>query len=112
MNLNRDLIWLQYMLECLAHVEGYIAAGEQEFMRSPLIQDAVLRRLQVIGDISERLRGGLTSMQPGIEWDHLRGLRNVIVHEPLNIDIGALWEVASIDLPRLKQAVLEMLERA
>ena len=110
--MNRDRIWLRFMLECLEHVERYIAGGEQEFAGSPLIQDAVLRRLQVIGDTSERLRSDLIVTQPRIEWDHLRGLRNVIVHEPLNIDIGALWEVASIDLPRLKQAVLEMLEIA
>ena len=110
--MKRDAIWLRFMLECIERIEDYIAGGEQAFMGSPLIQDAVLRRLQVLGDTSERLRSELLVSEPQLEWDNLHGLRNLIVHEPLNIDIGALWEVVSIDLPRLKQAVLEMIEIA
>lgn len=80
-------------------------------MASHLIQDAVLRNLHTMSESTQRLPDTLKAARPEIEWDRIAGFRNVLVHDYLGIDLEKIWEIIRSDLPDLKGAILDILEK-
>ena len=67
-----------------------------------LIQDAVLRNLQILAESAQRLSRSLKAAHPEVKWREIAGFRNVLVHERLGINLKRIWEIVSLDLPGLK----------
>lgn len=103
-----DRVYLVHMLDCIERVLAYTAAGEQDFRNSHLIQDAVIRNLQVMAESSQRLSDDAKSRTPTIPWRSIAGFRNSVVHDYLGLDLDVIWNVVSRDLPPLKAALLEL----
>jgi len=108
--LTDDKLFLIHIAECIARVEEYVQPGREEFLRSGLIQDAVLRNLQVMAESTQRLSDELKSQHPSIDWRAIAGFRNVLVHAYLGVDIAKVWEIVASDLPKLRDAVRAILD--
>jgi uncharacterized protein with HEPN domain len=106
---NRDRVWLKFMLERVARLERIHAAGGAAFIADALLQDAAARNLQVLADTSLRLSSGLLDAHPAVEWQSLHALRNLLVHEALSIEPRWLWDCLEQDLPALRQALEALL---
>ncbi len=63
--------------------------------------DAVIRNFEVIGEAANRLTENYKNNNPEIEWSHLRGFRNRIVHEYFGIDLEIVWHIIEENLPEL-----------
>ena len=74
-------------------------------MHSTLIQDAVLRNLQTIGQSVSRLSEALRAAHPEIDWRSIIGLRNVLVHDYLGINLERIWDIIERDVPKLQRKV-------
>jgi uncharacterized protein with HEPN domain len=96
------------MRECLERVQTYTGGVRQTFEGSRLVQDAVIRNLQTLTESSQPLSEAIKATEPGVPWRELSGLRNVIVHGYLGIDVAAVWLVVEQDLPSLAEAVRRM----
>ena len=106
-----DKLYLIHIRECIARIESYVeAGGEGTFMASTLVQDAVLRNLQVMAESTQRLSDALKSAHPEIDWRQIAGFRNVVVHSYLNVEPDRVWLVIEQDLPSLKHSVAAMLK--
>ncbi len=79
-------------------------------MESTLIQDAVIRNLQVLGESARRLSEETKARRPEVEWRGIIGFRNVMVHDYLEITLARVWEVVELQLPILKDQVEAMLQ--
>jgi len=90
------------MLECIEHVLEYCREGEASFRESRLIQDAVLRKLQILAESSQRLSDGCKGRAVEIPWRAMSGFRNVIVHDYFGVDLDAIWRLISTQLGPLK----------
>jgi hypothetical protein len=71
--------------------------------------DAVVRNLVVIGEASRHIPEDVEQRHPGIPWDKMRGIRNVVAHEYFGVDAGILWETARHDLPPLRPLLERLL---
>jgi uncharacterized protein with HEPN domain len=71
----------------------------------------VIRNLQTLAESSQRLSTEIKETEAQIPWRELNGFRNVIVHDYLGIDLGAVWLVVEQDLPPLSEALVRMLLR-
>jgi uncharacterized protein with HEPN domain len=100
-----DRLYLVHIQECIARIEEYVAGGQQAFMDSQLIQDAVLRNLQVLAESTQRLSDAIKARSSDVDWRAIAGFRNVLVHDYLGVDATAVWKMVQQDLPRLKDAV-------
>lgn len=69
-----------------------------------------MRNLQTTSEASQRLSVPLKATRPEIEWRRISAFRNVLVHNYLGIDLETIWEITQRDIPKLKRAVLVMLE--
>lgn len=74
-------------------------------MHSTLIQDAVLRNLQTLGQSAGRLSDALRDARPEVDWRGIIGLRNILVHDYLGISLVRIWEIVEHDLPDLRQKI-------
>ncbi len=75
------------------------------FMQNTLVQDAVLRNLQVLAESTQRLSEDYKASNAGIEWYKIAGLRNILVHDYFGIDLETVWVVVKENLPELKTLV-------
>ncbi|MEW6581128.1 MAG: DUF86 domain-containing protein [Chloroflexota bacterium] len=101
--MSKDRLYLTHMSECIARIQQYVAEGRSAFERSTLVQDGVLRNLQVLAESSQRVSEQLKREHPEIDWRGMAGFRNVLVHDYLNIDLDIVWNVIERDLPDLKK---------
>lgn len=108
--IQRDALYLRHMLECIERIEEYVGGDEPRFKASRLVQDATIRNLQTLAESSQRLSGALRERAPDVPWRAIAGLRNILVHDYLGVDLEAVWRIVAADLPTLRSA-LEALER-
>lgn len=104
-----DGVYLRYILECIRRIEEDIAGGQEQFMASHTISDAVLRNLQTMSETTQRLSAGLKNAHPETEWERIGAFRNVLVHDYLGVDLERVWDVITRNVPELKRQVLAIL---
>ena len=104
--MKSDILYTIHIRECIDRIQDYTAEIDQEqFMASSLIQDAVLRNLQVLAESTQRLSDEFKSRHPEIEWHKISGLRNILVHDYLGIDVETVWTIISEQLTALRNVV-------
>ncbi len=103
--MKRDLLYLDHTLGCIAQIRSFTAGGEAAFRESALIQAAVLRTLQTLAESLKRISPELRGLAPEIPWAEITGLRNVLVHEYLKVDLGFIWQIVVEDLPPLEAQI-------
>lgn len=110
--MRRDnAVYLQHLVAAIEAVMGYIEGmSEKEFRNSNLVQDAVIRQLQVIGEATKRLTPEMRDRYEEIPWQRMAAMRDKLVHDYFGVDIGAVWLVATIDLPALKAQIRRVLD--
>jgi uncharacterized protein with HEPN domain len=79
--------------------------NESAFNSSSITQDAVLRNLQILSESTQRLSDEFKSRHKEIEWHKISGLRNLLVHDYLGIDIHTVWVIINKELITLTKAV-------
>ena len=111
MNIERDRIYLQHILQCIEKIKEYTCDGKESFFNNSLIQDAVLRRLQTMAESTQRLSDDLKANAPDVDWRALSGFRNILVHDYLDgVDLDRVWNAIANYLPRLESAVKQRSE--
>lgn len=111
MNPERDRVYLTHILECIDRIRDYTGNNRENFMNNPLVQDAVLRRLQTMAESTQQLSDDLKADAPDVDWRALSGFRNVLVHDYLNgIDLERVWDAISNYLSGLEFAVRRLSE--
>jgi uncharacterized protein with HEPN domain len=103
-----ERLYLIHIRECIARIEQYTAEGREAFFADTKTQDAVLRNLQTLAESSQRLSEELKGAHPEVNWRGISGLRNILVHDYLGINLVRVWEIVERDLRFLK-CQIEML---
>lgn len=106
-----DRLFLIHIRECIQRIESYIAGKDkQKFLDTTLVQDAVLRNLQVLAESTQRMSDATKESAVEVDWFKIAGFRNVLVHDYLGIDIEQVWNILEKDLPELKRQVEKLLQ--
>ncbi len=109
--MNGDRLYLIHIEECINRIESYMQGkGKQDFLESGLLQDAVIRNLQVLAESTQRLSDNIKEIHNEVDWFKIAGFRNVLVHDYLGVDIERVWNILEKDLPNLKSVILRMLK--
>jgi uncharacterized protein with HEPN domain len=82
-----------------------------EFEKSWELRWLVQRAIEIISEASRAIPDDLTSTQPEIPWQRVRGIGNVLRHEYSGLSDPIIWKVVTDELPRLKEAIQAMAAR-
>lgn len=107
--MSRDEIYLRHILDAIATISGYVAVGRERFLAESHWHDATIRQLEIIGEATKHLSPALRHAHPSIPWRRIAGLRDVLVHDYMGVDLAAVWEIARRDLPALERNVRTIL---
>jgi uncharacterized protein with HEPN domain len=105
------LVYLGDIFESAELIESYIASiSEDEFYNSGEKQDAILHRLQIIGEAAKHVPSSYREKWSAVPWKDIAGIRDIIVHEYFGITLSMIWKTAVEDIPLLRQQILNILE--
>ena len=104
-------VYLHHILDAILRIETYIQGVTKEtFLETGLLQDAVVRQLEIIGEASRNISDDFREMHAEVPWGLIIGLRNRIVHAYFNINFEIAWTITQNDLPSLKRHIEKVLD--
>ena len=100
------LIYLNHMLECTRKIQQYTAGLDQEaFLNQSLVQDGVIRNLEIIGEATKQLDTDFRARHPQIKWKKVAGMRDKLIHDYIGVDLWAVWGVVENIIPSFEQQI-------
>ena len=107
--------YLHHILEAIDHIHRYVAdIDEVAFLQSNLIQDAVIRNIEIIGEAShniERQYPEFAQAHPELPLTFAYQMRNAVVHGYFKVDLEIVWQTIHGDLLTLRERVMEIQQR-
>jgi uncharacterized protein with HEPN domain len=100
--MSRDDAYLYDILESARAILTYMRGKDWEgFSKDALLQDAVVRRLEIIGEASGRVSMATQQKYEDLPWQAMKGTRNKVIHEYDAIQLDIIWDIVQKDLPAL-----------
>lgn len=109
--MRNDKALLQDILDAINAIDNFVLGkNEDEFFESDLLQSAILRKLEIIGEAAKNLDPELKKHYPQIPWKDITGMRNKLIHGYFGINIERVWETVRNALPKLKENITTILK--
>ena len=110
-----ESVYVRHMLDAIARLQRHIDDVEWEgFESSEVIQDAVIRQLEILGEAAGRISRETCARFSDIPWPQITGLRHRLIHDYLGVDLRMIWNVASAEVEKISgplQFVLDELAK-
>ena len=104
-----DKVYLAHIDDAITQILSYTAGGRDAFMKNRMIRDAVVRNLEIIGEATKNLSDEAKGRRPEIPWRRVAGLRDVLIHDYMGVDLEEVWRTVEQRLPALRTAVQQLL---
>jgi uncharacterized protein with HEPN domain len=106
-----DTVYLRHMLDAIARIQSYLGDIDRAaFDNNLLLQDGVIRQLEIIGEAAKRVSARLRQQHPDLPWRSMAGMRDKLIHEYFGVDLDAVWKTVQGDLPSLQSRILAILK--
>ena len=107
-----DTVFLKHILDAINLIEEYLKdKSYEEFKDNHMLQDAVIRELEIIGEAAKNLSKEFRNKHSDIPWRQIAGMRDKLIHGYFGVDLDAVWDTATIDIPSLKERLQEILKK-
>jgi len=101
-----DLAFIEHILLCIDKIQEYTKnLTAQDFNNSELIQDAVIRNIEIIGEATKKISKDLKSQYREIPWKEMSGMRDKLIHDYFGVDVDVVWKTVNEDIPYLKSLI-------
>lgn len=107
--MKRDIAYLSHIRDAIRRIQEYTRSGQTAFMGSTLIQDAVIRNLEIIGEATKALSPEFRAKYPDIPWSNMAGMRDVLIHGYMGVDLKIVWDVVSARLKPIADEIDRLL---
>ena len=91
------IIYIEHISACISRIKEYTAGIDEDgFIKNNLIQDAVIRNFEIIGEATKMLNDDFRLKYAEIEWKKIAGMRYKLIHDYIGVDIWAVWGVVDL----------------
>ena len=104
-----DRVYLAHISDALQQIAVYTDAMDHaSFLERRIVQDAVIRQFEIIGEASKNLSETFRRGNPAIPWKDLAGFRDKLIHQYFGVDLSMVWRSVTDDVPMLLEEVAKM----
>ncbi len=100
------IIFVHHIEESIVKIEEFTKGmTRSDFMRTTQVQDAVIRRLEIIGEATKNIPKSLRQKYPQVRWEEMARMRDKLIHHYFGVDLKITWNVVEKEIPILKQHI-------
>lgn len=102
-----DALFLGHMVTAIERIVELVGrTGWEEFRRDWVIQDALIRELEVLGEAAGKVSSGFTRGHPHIPWQEITGLRHKLIHDYFAVDLDIVWRTATVNVAEIAPLIM------
>ena len=108
--MKEEKVYIKHILESIEKLETYIkGVSKEKFKKESLIQDAIIRKIEVIGEASKFISKETKEKNKDIPWKDIAGMRDKLIHAYFGVDLDAIWKTLKEDIPLLKKEIMKLI---
>jgi uncharacterized protein with HEPN domain len=101
-----DIAYIDHILLCISKIQEYTKDLQKtDFDKNEMLQDAVIRNVEIIGEATKKISADLKSQNGEIPWKEMSGMRDKLIHDYLGVDIDVVWRTVQEDIPLIKSLI-------
>lgn len=105
-----DKFYLLHIRDAINAIEKFTKdATKNRFLEDEMMQSAVIRQIQIIGEATKNLSRDLRSKYKTVHWKEIAGMRDILIHAYFETDLTAVWKTVEKDIPELRFELLKIL---
>lgn len=104
-----DSIYIDHIFECIDKINLFCEGIDWlEFESNVMLQDAVIRNIEIIGEASKKLSNDFRIKNKNIPWSDIAGMRDKLIHDYFGVDVEVVWQTVTQDIPLLEKLLKEI----
>ena len=108
--MRRDKALIQDIQSAIESIKNFLSGkNRDEFLASDLLQSAMMRKLEIIGEASKKVSRGIKNHYADVPWKSIAGIRDKLIHDYFGVLNERVWETAVTFIPQLKSQVNKIL---
>ena len=106
-----DNVYVQDIVTSLKFIFSYLGnKTEFEFLNDLMLQDAIIRRFEIIGEAATKISDDIKNKNPNVKWRLMKEMRNKLIHEYFGVSPITIYSTIKMDLPLLMEQLENLAE--
>ena len=109
---QKNIVYIKHIRDAIKSILEYTKdVNKKSFNSKEIIQDAVIRRIEIIGEAVKNVSIDFREKYSDLPWKKIVGMRDKLIHGYFNVDVERVWNVIIDDIPVLKKQIEDIIDK-